>query len=129
MLAIYDHTLKKFKKNMRNHGPIILALFTGDGGQMILYRPGHPPEVAPPVPIVYQLAKSIGHSTMAIYEIVAPYLANPTANLRWWGPLTTYRTPKWNGPGWPGRPGHLRGRAGSSSAPFSNATWPSWTNA
>ena len=30
--------------------PIILALFTGQGGRMILYRPGTP-EVAPPVPV------------------------------------------------------------------------------
>ena len=30
------------------------------------------------VPIVYQLAKSVGHSSMAIYQIVAPYLADPT---------------------------------------------------
>jgi len=37
---------------------------------MTLYRPGHAPEVAPPVPIVYQIAKSCGHSSMAIYQIV-----------------------------------------------------------
>jgi hypothetical protein len=59
---------------------------------MILYRPGHAPEVAPPVPIVYQLAKSVGHSTMAIYEIVSPYLSNARANQMWRAPLAMYRT-------------------------------------
>ncbi len=92
MLRLYDESLEKFKQNMRDRVPIILALFTGQGGRMILYRPGHAPEVAPPVPIIYQLAKSVGHSTMAIYQIVTPYLANPTANQSWHAPLQTFRT-------------------------------------
>ena len=92
MMTLYDESLEKYKQNMRDRVPIILALFTGQGGQMILYRPGHAPEVAPPVPIVYQLAKSVGHSSMAIYQIVAPYLANPAANQSWRGPLQVYRT-------------------------------------
>jgi hypothetical protein len=92
MMRVYDESLEMFKQNMRDRVPIILALFTGQGGQMTLYRPGHPPEVAPPVPIVYQLAKSVGHSSMAIYQIVAPYLANPRANQLWRAPLLAYRT-------------------------------------
>jgi len=91
MMTLYEHSLTKFKQNMRDRVPIILALFTGQGGQMILYRPGRAPEVAPPVPIVYQLAKSVGHSTMAIYEILSPYLSNPQANQLWRGPLAMYR--------------------------------------
>src|ERR1700726_4680214 len=67
MLRLYDETLEKYKQNMRDRVPIILALFSGAGGQMILYRRGHAPEVAPAVPLVYQLAKSVGHSSMAIY--------------------------------------------------------------
>ena len=92
MLRFYDEALEKFKQNMRDRVPIILALFSGTGGQMILYRPGHPPEVAPLVPIIYQLAKSVGHSSMAIYEIVTPYLADPGANQLWRAPLQVYRT-------------------------------------
>jgi hypothetical protein len=91
MMRFYEDSLTKFKQNMRDRVPIILALFTGQGGQMILYRPGHGPEVAPPVPIVYQLAKSVGHSTMAIYEIVSPYLSNAKANQLWRAPLAMYR--------------------------------------
>ena len=59
MMRFYEDSLATFKRNMRGRVPIILALFTGQGGQMILYRPGHGPEVAPPVPVVYQLAKWI----------------------------------------------------------------------
>jgi hypothetical protein len=92
MMTLYEHSLTLFNRNLRDRVPIILALFTGQGGQMILYRPGRAPEVAPPVPIVYQLAKSIGHSTMALYEILAPYLANPRANQLWRAPLAMYRT-------------------------------------
>jgi hypothetical protein len=92
MMRFYEDSLPKFKQNMRDRVPIILALFSGQGGQMILYRPGHGPEVAPPVPIVYQLAKSVGHSTMAIYEILSPYLTNAKANQLWRAPLAMYRT-------------------------------------
>lgn len=92
MLSLYDASLAKSMQNIRDQVPIILALFTGEGGQMILYPPGEPPEVAPPVPLLYQLAKSVGHSTMAIYEIVYPYLANARANQLWRPPLEMYRT-------------------------------------
>lgn len=92
MLNLYDTALEKYTQNMRDRVPIILALFSGAGGQMILYRPGHPPEIAPSVPIVYQLTKSVGHSSMAIYQVVAPYLANPSANQLWRAPLETYGT-------------------------------------
>jgi hypothetical protein len=92
MLRLYDEALEKFKQIMRDRVPIILALFSGTGGQMILYRPGHPPEVAPSVPLIYQLAKAVGHSSMAIYEIVIPYLADPGANQLWRAPLHVYRT-------------------------------------
>jgi hypothetical protein len=91
MLQLYDASLVKFMQNMRDQVPIILALFSGQGGQMILYPPGQPPEFAPSVPIVYQLAKSVGHSTMAIYEIVAPYVSNAYANQLWRPPLEMYR--------------------------------------
>jgi hypothetical protein len=90
MQSLYEVTLHKYQRNMRENVPIILALFTGAGGQMILYRPGHEAEVAPPVPIVYQLAKSIGHSSMAIYQIVIPYVSDPKANQMWRGPLLAY---------------------------------------
>jgi hypothetical protein len=92
MLLFYEESLTKFKQNMRDRVPIILALFTGEGGQMILYRPGQDGEVAPPVPIVYQIAKSVGHSTMAIYEIVSPYVSNAHANQLWRPRLEMYRT-------------------------------------
>jgi hypothetical protein len=92
MMGLYDTSLETFKQNMRDQVPIIVALFSGQGGQMILYRPGKAPEAAAPVPIVYQLAKSVGHSTMAIYEIVSPYLSDPRANQMWRAPLEMYRT-------------------------------------
>lgn len=92
MLQIYEASLRKFMQNMRDQVPIVLALFTGAGGQMILYSPGEPAEVAPPVPLVYQLAKSVGHSSMAIYEIVAPYLSNAYANRLWRPRLEMYQT-------------------------------------
>jgi len=42
------------------------------------------------VPIVYQLLKSVGHSTRALTEIVTPYLDNPD-NQSWRGAMSAYR--------------------------------------
>jgi hypothetical protein len=92
MLTLYDASLVKFMQNMRDQVPILLALFSGQGGQMILYRPGQPPEFAASVPIIYQIGKSVGHSSMAIYEIVAPYVFDAHANQLWRAPLAMYRT-------------------------------------
>src|ERR1700757_5212204 len=87
MMQLYETSLTKFTQNIHDRVPVILALFNGQGGQMILYRPGQPPEVAAPVPIIYQIGKSVAHSSMAIYEVVAPYLSDPYANLLWRAPL------------------------------------------
>jgi len=92
MLTLYDQALVTYTRNLRDRVPIILALFSGQGGNMMLFRPGQEPLVAEPVPIIYQLAKSIGHSSMAIYQILAPHLARPTANQSWRGPLQVYGT-------------------------------------
>ncbi len=86
MMGTYRSALQKFKQNLRDETPIILALFTGGGGRFILYRPGEEPLEAPPVPIEYQLAKSCGHSAMAVYQLVAPYLSDPQ-DKSWRGPI------------------------------------------
>jgi hypothetical protein len=90
MLGFYDEAIAKYQQNMLSRVPIILALFSGQGGKMILYRPGHEPLVAESVPLIYQLAKSVGHSSMAIYQILVPYLAHPE-NQSWRSHLQLYR--------------------------------------
>ena len=90
MLSIYDDALAKYMRNMRERAPIILALFTGEGGRMILFRPGEEPMDARPVPVVYQLAKSVAHSSMAIYQVVAPYLTKPH-DRSWHAPMLAYQ--------------------------------------
>src|SRR5260370_439908 len=68
----------------------MLGLFSGPGGRFRLYRPGMAPLAAPSVPIVYQLLKSVDHSTMALSQVVGPYLENP-ADQSWRGPMLAYR--------------------------------------
>jgi hypothetical protein len=92
MMLLYETSLTKFKQNIQDRVPIILALFNGQGGQMVLYRPGQPPIFAAPAPIGYQVEKSVAHSTMAIYQILAPYLSDADANQLWRAPLAMYRT-------------------------------------
>ncbi len=91
MFALYDNAARIFQGNIMARHPIILALFSGAGGRMILYRPGKPPEEAPSVPMVYQVMKSTGHSTMAISEVVMPFIGN-AADKSWMAPLLAYRT-------------------------------------
>lgn len=92
MFVVYDKSLKIYQHNFLNDHPLIMALFSGKGGRFILYRPGKPPLEAPSVPIVYQLAKSVGHTAMATFVLLAPYTANPSADLGWLGSIKTYRT-------------------------------------
>jgi len=91
MFQLYDTSGAIFRKNLMADHPIILGLFSGAGGRFILYRPGQPPLEAPPVPITYQLMKSVGHSTMALSEVVMPYLDYP-ADTSWRGSLLAYRS-------------------------------------
>ncbi len=90
MFELYGDAAKIFRKNILANHPLILGLFSGAGGRFILYRPGQPPLEAPPVPIDYQLLKSVGHSTMALAEVVVPYLNSPN-DLSWRGSLASYR--------------------------------------
>src|SRR3954452_14916853 len=76
MFELYGDAAKIFQKNVLSKHPVILALFSGAGGKMILYRPGMAPTEAPQVPVVYQLLKSVGHSTMALAEVAGPYVDN-----------------------------------------------------
>jgi hypothetical protein len=91
MFELYDNSSKIFQRNFLAQHPVILGLFTGAGGRFILYRPGMAPIDAPPVPLIYQLMKSVGHSTMALAEVVMPYLDSPNDHT-WRGPLAAYRT-------------------------------------
>ena len=40
MFQLYGASGAIFRKNLMDHHPIILGLFTGAGGRFILYRPG-----------------------------------------------------------------------------------------
>lgn len=77
MFGYYDRALKLYQRNLMAQHPVILALFSGSGGDLTLYRPNMAPLRAPSVPIVYQILKSVSHSSMALFQIVGPYLDNP----------------------------------------------------
>jgi hypothetical protein len=91
MFELYGNAGAVFRQNLMAKHPIILGLFSGAGGRFILYRPGMEPLDAPPVPIAYQLMKSVGHSTMALAEVVMPYLDN-TSDTSWRASLLAYRS-------------------------------------
>jgi hypothetical protein len=78
MFGYYDAALALYKKHLLAQHPVILALFSGGGGKLTLYRPGQPPLDADPVPVGYQLLKSTCHSALAIFEISGPYVNDPS---------------------------------------------------
>ena len=91
MFELYGDAAQVFQKNFLSKHPVILGLFSGAGGRFILYRPGMAPLEAPQVPMTYQMLKSVGHSTMAVSEVAAPYVDNPP-NQSWRAPMLAYRS-------------------------------------
>ncbi|MEP9347446.1 hypothetical protein [Xanthobacter sp. KR7-225] len=91
MFSLYENAGQVFRKNILDQHPMILALFSGAGGRMILYRPGKPTLDAAPVPRSYQVMKSLGHSAMAVSEVVLPYVDNP-GDTSWIAPMRAYLT-------------------------------------
>jgi hypothetical protein len=92
MFDLYDSAGQIFTKNILAKQTVILALFSGSGGNFTLYRPGQPPLQAPSVPMVYQILKSVGHSTMALAEVVGPYLTSPE-DQSWRSPILSFPEP------------------------------------
>src|SRR6202048_4575017 len=91
MFELYGDAARIFQNNILSRHPAILGLFSGAGGKLILYRPGTAPVEAPQVPVVYQLLKSVGHSTMALAEVVGPFVDNPN-DKSWRGSMLAYRS-------------------------------------
>jgi hypothetical protein len=90
MQEIYETARQRFEANIVANCPIILGLFSGEGGSFTLYRPGLDPVEAPPPPVGYQVVKSISHSSMAVYQLVGPFLGDPETTA-WHGPMQVYR--------------------------------------
>lgn len=90
MMGIYDNALKKYQKTFLAQHPVILALFSSQGGKLTLYRPGKAPLQAPPVPVHYQVYKSVSHSSMAVFELAGSHLGN-VSDRSWVAPMRTFR--------------------------------------
>ncbi len=89
MFGFYEKGLVRFEKNFPH--PLIMALFSGTGGRFILYRPGQPPLEAPPVPPIYEIVKSTGHTAMGTYALVAPYIGTASTDHGWVDDMKAYR--------------------------------------
>ncbi len=90
MFALYESAGKLVQSSILAQHPVILGLFSGAGGRFILYRPGQPPLEGPPVPEVYQLLKSVGHSVMALGVVVGPHIGK-VGDTSWQAPVMGYR--------------------------------------
>jgi hypothetical protein len=90
MFGLYDEAQLKFQQNFLAQHPVIMALFSNQGGKLTLYRPGKPPLEAPQVPIRYQLYKSVGHSALAMFERAGSHLGT-VSDQSWVGPMRAFR--------------------------------------
>lgn len=90
MFGIYDDALAKYQQNFAAQHPIIMGLFSNEGGKFILYRPGKAPLEAPPVPVEYQIMKSLGHSALAVFELTGSHLGT-VSDHSWMGPMAAFR--------------------------------------
>ena len=81
MFGIYNQAQAKFQKNIFAQHSVIVALFSGQGGKLTLYRPNKVPLEAPQVPIRYQVCKSVGHAALAVFGLPVvtwvPFLTYP----------------------------------------------------
>src|ERR1700687_498193 len=90
MFGLYDDALAKFQKNFLAQHPVIMALFSNQGGKLMLYRPGKEPLIAPEVPIRYQIYKSVGHSSLALFELAGSHLGT-VSDHSWVGQMRDFR--------------------------------------
>lgn len=90
MFGIYDDAQAKFQKNFLAEHPVIMALFSNQGGKLTLFRPGQAPLEAPQVPIRYQVYKSVGHSALALFELTGSHLGT-VSDQSWIGPMRAFR--------------------------------------
>lgn len=89
MFPVYERALHHARRVLLGNSPVIVAQFSGRGGQMTLYVPGKDPIKADPPPQEYEFAKSCAHSGMAIYQLTAPYLDN-AADESWREPMKAF---------------------------------------
>jgi hypothetical protein len=89
MFGIYEAALMQYRRNLLAQHPIVLGLFSTEGGRFTLYRPGSPPLEAPLVPPSYQVLKAISHSSLVLFELVGPYF-NDVSNPSWVAPMVSY---------------------------------------
>src|SRR5260370_14022208 len=90
MFGLYDDAQVKFQQNFLAQHPVIMALFSNQGGKLLLYRPGKPVLEAPQVPVRYQIYKSVGHSALALFEVAASHLRNVSVG-SWVGHRRAFR--------------------------------------
>jgi len=90
MFGLYDDAQAKFQKNFLAEHPVLMGLFSNQGGKLTLFRPGKAPLEAPQVPIRYQIYKSVGHSALAVFELVGSHLGT-VSDQSWVGPMRTFR--------------------------------------
>ncbi|MER8236999.1 hypothetical protein [Streptomyces sp. NPDC094049] len=81
MREVYADTAAVRRERLLGSAPVLLALFDGTGGRMLLHTPDGRVARAAPVPVVYQRLKGLAHAPVAVFELAtssAP-AADPSA--------------------------------------------------
>lgn len=75
MLSTLAQQRQEYKQQFFKRHPVIVALFTVDGGQFILYQPGKRPQIANiDKAFNYRMAGIVEHTVMITYELSRAYI-------------------------------------------------------
>ncbi|MFJ7209477.1 hypothetical protein ACIQWR_38850 [Streptomyces sp. NPDC098789] len=86
---VYAHATADQRDRLLASTPVILALFDGSGGWLLLHTPGGPPLQAPPVPDSYRQLKDLAHVPVAAFRLAtSPGHFPPETRTRLAGTLT-----------------------------------------
>ena len=91
MFELYGDAAKVFQSNILGQHPVILGSLPETAANSFSIAPARPRSTLRRCLSFYQLLKSIGHSTMALAEVVGPYLNNPD-DQAWRGSMLAYRS-------------------------------------
>lgn len=89
LFGAYQGNLNVVRARLLAEQPIIVA---PHARSFVLFRPGAEPLTAPPVPDHFDIAKSVAHTTLTTYEILAPYRDTASHDQSWVKTLSAYRS-------------------------------------
>lgn len=94
MFSTLNEQEKYYEKELLKKHPVIVALFSSDGGYFVLYRPNKIPLIVSHIlnSTEYKLAGAVEHNAMNVYEIAIAGMNNPEQRIFWQNKMKLIQT-------------------------------------